>query len=75
MGLLPSGYLASGTSYAPWFHMGIIHHLLKEKFPEIFEMAEPRLPEGRALPLSYGWPIETFCCIDVVDLVDETKAA
>eukprot|EP00435_Cladocopium_sp_Y103_P020752 s423_g5.t1 len=43
-----TGYLASGTSYAPWFHMGIIHNLITEKYPEIFDMAEPqRAPEGR----------------------------
>lgn len=43
-----TGYLASGTSYAPWFHMGIIHHLIIEKYPEIFDLSEPQgVPEGR----------------------------
>ena len=40
-----AGYLASGTSYALWFHVGAIHQVIKEKFPEIFE-DEP--PEDRA---------------------------
>ena len=47
---MKQGYLASGTSYAPWFHMGIIHHLITDKYPEIFDMSEPQgVPEGRAL--------------------------
>lgn len=48
--LVKQGYLASGTSYAPWFHMGIIHHLITDKYPEIFDMSEPQgVPQGRAL--------------------------
>jgi len=42
-----TGYLASGVSYAPWFHMGTIHNVIKEKYPEIFDMDEPLVPEGR----------------------------
>lgn len=36
-----TGYLASGTSYAPWFHMGTVHRIVIEKFPEILDINEP----------------------------------
>lgn len=45
------GYLASGTSYAPWFHIGSIHNLIEKKYPEIFDLDEHRVPDGRALSL------------------------
>lgn len=29
--------------------MGTIHNVIKEKYPEIFDMDEPLVPEGRIL--------------------------
>lgn len=37
-----TGYLASGTSYAVWFHLGAIHQVIKEKFPQIFDDEPPK---------------------------------
>ncbi|CAL1133446.1 unnamed protein product [Cladocopium goreaui] len=60
-----TGYLASGTSYAPWFHMGIIHHLITDKYPEIFDMSEPQgVPEGRQQLLQ---SLEHYLSLDAPD--------
>ena len=32
----------SGTSYAPWFHIGKVYAAIKEKFPDLLQvMGEP----------------------------------
>ena len=35
-----SGYLAAGTSFAPWFHLGTVFDVIKEKFPQVLERQE-----------------------------------
>ncbi|CAE7878270.1 unnamed protein product, partial [Symbiodinium sp. KB8] len=42
LGVNLSGYLMSGTSYAPWFHIGKVYAAIKEKFPDLLQvMGEP----------------------------------
>eukprot|EP00434_Breviolum_minutum_P031005 symbB.v1.2.027422.t1/scaffold2729.1/size72046/2 len=45
-----SGYLASGTSFAPWFHVGAIFDVLKAKFPDYFWQKQlPQTTQRKAL--------------------------
>ncbi|CAL1133469.1 unnamed protein product [Cladocopium goreaui] len=45
-----SGYLSSGTSFAPWFHLGAIFDVVGEKFPEYFgEKGVLQTPQSEAL--------------------------
>ncbi|CAE7758594.1 unnamed protein product, partial [Symbiodinium pilosum] len=39
-----TGYLMSGTSYAPWFHLGQIYAAVKRKFPDILQMMGEPIP-------------------------------
>ncbi|CAJ1416316.1 unnamed protein product [Effrenium voratum] len=32
-----TGYLTSGVSYAPWFHIGSVYDVIRQKYPEILE--------------------------------------
>ena len=48
-----AGYLASGTSFAPWFHVGAIFDVLKAKFPDYFW--QKQLPQTTQRSLTYRW--------------------
>ncbi|CAE7325483.1 unnamed protein product [Symbiodinium natans] len=42
-----SGYLMSGTSYAPWFHIGQAYSTIKTKFPDILQMMGEPSPSAQ----------------------------
>eukprot|EP00439_Symbiodinium_sp_Y106_P038632 s2594_g4.t1 len=53
LGVNLTGYLMSGTSYAPWFHIGKVYAAVKEKFPDILQvMGEPPPSARRSVLLA-----------------------
>ncbi|CAE7260311.1 unnamed protein product [Symbiodinium natans] len=47
-------YLVSGTSFAPWFHLGSIFKAIQEKFPEMLRMAGMPEPDDVLSILNIG---------------------